>query len=316
MLRLPKRRILLFLGLYVPLCVVALDAAAILRALVKRLLGRGSLRELLTWRAPVHHAAGLLIVLFWVYAWRVEPHWVKVARRQVHTAKLVREPFRIAQISDVHSEAKAHNEPHLPGIVNPLRPDVIVFTGDALNTAAGAGRFRDAMAGLEARLGKFAVIGNMDIPNWEPFGVFDDTGFEVLEGRTVRVARGDDAVYVTGLTCGRTESYRALLSQVPEGCFSILLYHTPDLAESLDGLDVDLYLSGHTHGGQVALPLLGPVVRQRGWGGKYVRGAYTVGQTTLYVNPGLGMEVRAPRVRFGVRPEVTVFDVVPRERVP
>jgi predicted MPP superfamily phosphohydrolase len=312
----PRLHILLFVGLYVPLCVVAFDVARVVRAAVKRLRGRGALRELLAPRAVVHHAAAAAIVLLWLYAWGIEPYRLRVVREVVPTAKLSGGPFRIVQISDVHCETKVRNEPKLAGIVNPLQPDILVFTGDALNTYDGIPLFRKTMAGLEARLGKFAVPGNVDALDWRERGTFEGTGFDVLEGRTVRVGRDTDAVYVTGLTYGQWQPYQDLLKEVPAGHVSVLLYHSPDLADRLAGLNVDLYLCRHTHGGQIALPFYGPMVFLRGACRKYRCGRYTVGRTLVYVNPGIGMEAGAPRVRFRVRPEVTVLDLVPAPAAP
>jgi hypothetical protein len=84
------------------------------------------------------------------------------------------------------------------------------------------------------------------------------------------------------------------------------------LVESLEGLNVDLYLSGHTHGGQIALPLYGAIITLSKFGKKYESGMYTVGDTILYVNRGIGFEPRpAPPIRFCARPEITVFDIAP-----
>lgn len=88
------------------------------------------------------------------------------------------------------------------------------------------------------------------------------------------------------------------------------MYHSPDLVEDLPPNAVDLYVAGHTHGGQVALPFYGALVTLSRFGKKYEAGLYHVGDTTLYVNRGIGMEGGpAPRVRFCARPEITVFEI-------
>ena len=75
---------------------------------------------------------------------------------------------------------------------------------------------------------------------------------------------------------------------------------------------MDLYLCGHTHGGQVALPLYGALITLSKFGKKYESGMYESNGTILYVNRGLGLEPKpAPQVRFFARPEITVFDIVP-----
>ena len=77
-------------------------------------------------------------------------------------------------------------------------------------------------------------------------------------------------------------------------------------------LNVDLYLCGHTHGGQIAMPFYGALITMSKFGKKYEAGMYTVGDTILYVNRGIGMDGGpAPRVRFLARPEITVFEIHP-----
>jgi predicted MPP superfamily phosphohydrolase len=95
----------------------------------------------------------------------------------------------------------------------------------------------------------------------------------------------------------------------------VFLYHFSDLVESLKRVNVDLYLSGHTHGGQVALPFYGAIITLSKFGKKYESGMYRVGETILYVNRGIGLEPRpAPQIRFLARPEITVFDIGPAKR--
>jgi len=102
----------------------------------------------------------------------------------------------------------------------------------------------------------------------------------------------------------------SLSAQTQPGAYNLLLYHTPDLAESLSGTGIDLYLAGHTHGGQIRLPFLGALITFSAYGKKYEMGRYTLGETTLYVSRGLGMEGSgAPRARFLCPPEIVVVDV-------
>ena len=104
----------------------------------------------------------------------------------------------------------------------------------------------------------------------------------------------------------------AAMENVPGDAFSVFLYHFPGLIEDVGDLNIDLYLAGHTHGGQIRLPFYGALVTLSRYGKKYEAGEYAVGDTILYVNRGIGMEGGlAPRVRFLCRPEITVFDIVP-----
>ena len=116
-----------------------------------------------------------------------------------------------------------------------------------------------------------------------------------------------------------------VLAQVFEhGCFSIFLHHYPDLVEDLAGQNarlaedgesrrVDLYLAGHTHGGQIALPFYGAIITLSEFGKKYESGMYKVADIVLYVNRGIGMDGGpSPRARFFARPEITVFEIKPK----
>jgi predicted MPP superfamily phosphohydrolase len=106
---------------------------------------------------------------------------------------------------------------------------------------------------------------------------------------------------------------RNALGGVPPEAFTLFLYHTPDLILEAAGTGrVDLYCAGHTHGGQVALPVYGALVTLSKFGKKYESGLHREGQTSLYVTRGVGMEGgSAPRVRFFARPEITVIELAP-----
>ena len=198
-------------------------------------------------------------------------------------------------------------------IVNGLKPDVIVATGDYLNHTLGLPPLRDCLQRLDAPLGKFAVSGNQDAV-WPQLNLLDGTGFRWLDRETVSVTKDSASLGILGINFVRfnvpTDSVKAL----PHDRFNVFLYHTPDLIEEVCGPGVDLYLCGHTHGGQVTLPWYGALITFSKFGKKYESGLYRVGQTTLYVNRGLGLEPRpGPQVRFLARPEIAVFDIVPEQ---
>jgi hypothetical protein len=89
-----------------------------------------------------------------------------------------------------------------------------------------------------------------------------------------------------------------------------LLYHTPDLMPHAARLGVTLYLAGHTHGGQLRLPIYGAMATSSRWGKRYEMGRYQEHKTILYVNRGIGMEgLGAPRARFLAPPEVVLWEL-------
>jgi predicted MPP superfamily phosphohydrolase len=93
----------------------------------------------------------------------------------------------------------------------------------------------------------------------------------------------------------------------------MLLYHKPDLAYAADEVAIDLYLAGHTHGGQVRLPFYGAIYANSRYGKTFEMGLYQLKNTTMYVSRGLGFTGgSAPRIRFLAPPEVTIVDLVPK----
>ncbi|MHC4708732.1 MAG: metallophosphoesterase, partial [Planctomycetota bacterium] len=238
------------------------------------------------------HALAIIGIACFCYGYFIEPYWVEVRAITIPTDKLERTAFRIVHISDLHCDKKPRNEEKLIKLVNAARPDIIVFTGDALNlnTASALPLFKETMTALKANIARFAVRGNVDIWYMPDLDCFGGTGFQLLDEKSVKVQKDGEEIFVSGLTCERPGAYRRLLENVPENRLSIFLYHNSDLAEDLENLNVDLYLCGHTHGGQIQLPLYGALVTLSKFGKKYEAGMYTVNDTILYVNRGIGME--------------------------
>ena len=107
-------------------------------------------------------------------------------------------------------------------------------------------------------------------------------------------------------------SLQRLVDQAPQDAPQVLLYHSPELMPQAVEQDVDLYLCGHTHGGQVRLPAVGALLTSSQLGRRYVMGHYKEGRTDLYVSRGVGFEgLSAPRVRLMAPPEVTVVTLRP-----
>jgi len=279
--------------------------AKIFRTKTSRLLSKPAI--------ALHVLAGIGVLCF-AYSYFIEPFWIEVTRIEIRTPKLKKSGFRIVHISDLHCEQPARNEPRLAEIINPLEPDIIVFTGDTLNSKAGLPILHETLRGLKAKSGKFAVRGNFDVWYWYNLDLFGDTGFRLLDEQSVSLTINNESVYISGIGSGHYEDATAVLGNVPSDAYSVFLYHYPDLIENLDGLNVDLYLAGHTHGGQIALPLYGALITFTRHGKKYESGKYEVGKTILYINRGIGMEGgNVPRVRFWAWPEISVFDIKPYE---
>ena len=265
-------------------------------------------------------AVGLLC---FAYGYFVEPYWPEVTRVRVESAKLkgAQRPVRVVHISDLHCDPEPRLEERLPDIIAAERPDLIVYTGDSLNSSEGLPVLRKLLPRLAAIAPTFAVRGNWDTAYWRRAELFEGTGVVELRKEAARVDVAGTTIWVAGAPfaslveppTGTRGGIETAVRDVPEGAFTVFLYHTPDaILEAAETGRVDLYCAGHTHGGQVALPVYGALVTLSKFGKRFESGLHRVEGTWLYVTRGVGMEGGpAPRVRFFARPEVTVIELAP-----
>jgi len=254
------------------------------------------------------------------YARDVEPGWVEVKPLWLHLPRLAREfnGYRVAQISDIHMDDAWMDEERLTAIVeqvNEQRPDLIVMTGDFVThtwLAQYSPGLISALSKLRAPDGVMAILGNHD--HWvESRGVHQvirDSGMIDLTNKSHTLYRGSAMLHISGVDDIWENKQRLdlVLAKLPETGAAILLAHEPDFADTAAASGrFDLQLSGHSHGGQIALPVLGPVVVPY-LGRKYPIGLYRVGSMFQYTNRGLGMV--KPMFRFNCRPEITVFTLL------
>jgi predicted MPP superfamily phosphohydrolase len=248
-----------------------------------------------------------------LYGYFIEPYWVQVNTISIKTDKLKNATFRVVQISDMHCDKKIRLEKKLPTLINGLNPDIIVFTGDCLNRESALLLFQNTLAKMNAPLGKFAVTGNWDFSYWSNPHLFDGTGFEELRLHKKIIEKDNEFITVAGLAFENGRHSQNVIRKLKTEAFNLFLYHNTDLMDYFHDKPIDLYLCGHTHGGQVALPVYGALITLSRHGKKYEAGLYRQGHIQLYVNRGIGMDGGlAPRVRFFARPEITVFDIGPQ----
>jgi predicted MPP superfamily phosphohydrolase len=299
-------------------------ACAVARLLLRRfgLMGRPARGALVAERASLALAAAGLVCF--AYGYFVEPYWPQVTRVRVESPKLrgAQRPVRVVHISDLHCDPEPRLEERLPDLIAAERPDLIVYTGDSLNSPEGLPVLRKLLARLASVAPTYAVRGNWDTAYWRREELFGGTGVSELKKGAARVDVAGTSLWVAGAPFasladppdGVPSGIRNTLKDVPPEAFTLFLYHTPDLIlEAAETGRVDLYCAGHTHGGQVALPLYGAIITLSKFGKRFESGLHREGRTWLYVTRGIGMEGGpAPRVRFFARPEITVIELVPQ----
>jgi uncharacterized protein len=252
-----------------------------------------------------------------VYANRVEPDRIDITHIPLALPNLSREfnDYRLIQISDIHMGSWM-NLPRLEEIVekvNQLNPDLVAITGDFVthHSSHHASELVNPLKKLCAPDGVMAVLGNHDSSN-SRIGlhpILHRAGLMVLSNSVHTIRRGSASIHIAGVDdpLDRRDRLDIVLNKMPREGVGILLAHPPDFADkSAQSQRFDLQLSGHSHGGQVRFPLLGPLFLPR-MGRKYPQGLYRVGNMTLYTNRGVGM-VHLP-VRFNCRPEITLFQL-------
>lgn len=249
------------------------------------------------------------------WATAVEPHWDEIEPIEMPLPRLKKEfdGYRIAQLSDMHL-GDGMNRARLDNLVsktNQVRADLVVLTGDFVSGdgARWASDITASLSQLRARDGVLAVLGNHDI--WADAKVIRralrDAGIRELNNEVHVVRCGQAQTFIAGVDdpwYGKPDIER-VLSELPEDGAAILLAHEPDFADAYSRYGrFDLQLSGHSHGGQVCWPG-GIPIRLPGYGQKYPRGQYQVGDMILYTNRGVGSS--GIPVRFNCRPEISVF---------
>lgn len=248
------------------------------------------------------------------YAYFVEPFWLSVRNVEIKSAKLAKgtKPIRVVHISDIHSDLKIRLEEKLPSAIAEQKPDLIVFSGDSLNSVEGLPNFRNCITEIAKIAPTFVVRGNWDVWYWYNQNLFGGAGVRELNGTAEKIEINGVSIWIAGIFVDSERKTAETIRQIPKNEFSIFLYHYPDLIEPISNAEVDLYCAGHTHGGQVAMPFYGALVTLSKFGKKYEGGTYKIGKTWLNVNRGIGMEGgNTPRVRFWARPEITIIDILP-----
>lgn len=255
-------------------------------------------------------AAGACLAGVLVYGFFVEPRRLRLERTQVELKGLPPEldGLRLAHLTDFHIGRSGFRETmalRAVALANALDPDLVVLTGDLVTRQHSAPRLLPILAKLRAKHGVWVALGNHDYnvtraTAWtaerrRAFGpemwreMLGGVGVRLLENESQELHVEGSSLWLAG--CGDPYSERddlpATLAEVPEGAPCVLLCHSPDIADHYAAQRVGLVLCGHTHGGQIRLPILGPIWAPcRDYRGR-ATGFTRVGDTWLYASRGV-----------------------------
>ena len=239
------------------------------------------------------------------------PRQVRLTRHRMSWPAKI--PLTVAHVTDLHVGwgTPGHLLDHCVRLCEAAEPDLVVLTGDYLNRSVG---HLPALSRLLARLPRpcVATLGNHD--HWSGADAIEraleQQGVTVLRNDRTRVRVGCGRVTVVGVDDGRTkhDDVTRAFAGLSDPESALVLTHTPTTADEIAARGGRTILAGHTHGGQVEVPVLTTAIARLS-GNKYIGGWYELGPSRLYVNAGIGTSGLRLRVGPRTRPEVALMEL-------
>lgn len=277
----------------------------------------------MSWPWIVLVAAAIALPLA-IYAFLIEPFRVRLTKVEIPIKGLPAglDGLTICHLSDMHTAGYGRLERNTARILSDLEADLCVMTGDLLNSREGLQALDRMLDSFKPRLGVFAVLGNGDHKGFMTPGKIEDglSSMKVnllVNSHHAMIVNGED-VKIIGVDdpFKRRDQFGRATAGMPRGGFRLLLAHSPDILSEVDGYHVDLVLAGHTHGGQVRVPLLGALWLNSSRRIPVCNGYYDSGTLSrllqrdmsgvrMYVSRGLGASGIA--ARFACPPEVALI---------
>jgi uncharacterized protein len=275
-------------------------------------------------RALALLAGALVIGSAYVEAYHREPHDLQIHTHEIPVPRLPEnvDTLTIAHISDIQTATAGSYEERALREAVALAPDLIVLTGDYVQgwdhdaPPELIRSFRELVqrAGLHARLGVFAMKGDVDGDGWAR--LFDGTSVTCLRDETTVVPLpGGRTLAIVGLDSGTSHArqpaaVRRAIAKAPAADIRIVIGHAPDFIMGVEPGSVDVALAGHTHGGQVVLPFFGPPLVLSRLPRRYAADVHEYAGIPLHVSRGVGMErATAPQFRFLCPPEICLLRI-------
>jgi predicted MPP superfamily phosphohydrolase len=251
-----------------------------------------------------------------MYGYFIEPHLIEVSHHKLHHSSTHKKVISLVQITDVHlgDFMSLKRLDHLINHVNALQPDVVMITGDLLDNARKykeLDQVKESLLRIHPSAKKVAVYGNHEYAGSgekEYKNILESSGFKLLVNESTTLDMKGLQLQMSGTDCQiyGIRDYE-FIKGFDSSLFSVLMLHQPDTVDHYLHAPIDLVVSGHTHNGQIKLPLVGTIILPE-LGKLFVEGWFKHSKrTSHYVCRGLGMTMLP--FRFKSRPEIAVFDV-------
>ena len=257
----------------------------------------------------------ILLVLIFLYARYLGTKGLIVKEYKVESSKITDNyhGLKIVHISDIHYGSTI-NENELDKIVtevNKLKPDIVVLTGDLIDEGADKNILIEYLKKINATIGKYGVNGNHDSEN-----VLEDCGVTYLENDYNLIYNSTESIIISGITSSynendidyKTKKFDEYIGTLTDSkpIYSILLLHEPDYIDKLNTDNYDLILAGHSHGGQVRIPIITKYFLPNG-STKYYNDYYKVNNSDLFISSGLGTS--KAKLRLFCKPSINFYRI-------
>ncbi len=257
--------------------------------------------------------AAILLAGLYGYGRFIEPYRLSVTEEEITIEGYFRSPgtIRIVFLADLHIIEAGRRERRLLETVEELAPDLILIAGDFIKTGADPEETFSVVGSLRAPLGVYAVVGNIDLSHRESRRLLEGlagAGVEFLDNRRRRIRAGDLEFDLVGFGLNPSpEEVAEVFAGGEAGFPQVVLAHWPYLLDIVAPHRPELILCGHTHGGQVRLPLIGSFLARLLAGTHYDQGAFSVLGSRVYVTRGVGMTTH--QIRLFCPPEIVLLTV-------
>ena len=258
----------------------------------------------------------LLIISFLAYKLiDKHTHDIEIHREEIYHGSIDKE-IKILHLSDLHFNFDKKYQEKLLEIVNNLEYDLILFTGDYINKKQYMVNLNQFLNDLDKKSNnKYAVYGNNDHKyNLDELGnVFESNGIELINNENINLIINNQSINLIGVDSpdiGKENYNKAIEGIDLKNSYNILLSHTYHIIEKEELEKIDLLLVGDTHGGQINLPIITDLIKNR-FALKYISGKYILNHLIMIVNRGIGYNIIP--FRINCRPELVQITINNKE---
>lgn len=239
------------------------------------------------------------------YAYFIETKWLEITRHQLNLKSNSNKKLKIIQISDLHTKGIGLIEEKVIDAVQSEKPDFIFLTGDIATPGGTNLGYEKVLKELKAQKAIYYIPGNWE--DWEPITdlpkILKRNNIVDMTNKSIRL---DEKLWLTGFADAPTGNPDlSILKTIPHDAKIISIFHSPIFFDEVSN-SIDLAFAGHTHGGQIRLPLLGSIALPPG-SGDYDQGWFEKNRAKMYVNRGIGTSIIP--LRFLCRPEISIFEI-------